>query len=300
MKVTFFGVRGSIASPGADTIKYGGNTPCVLVEIENEISHEFTTLIFDAGTGIRSLGEQLSKSNSDLYLFFSHYHWDHIQGFPFFIPAYQKNRTINLVTSHLPDGNTKSVLDQMVDPHFPVTGDQLQATIKKLPLDQKGKIVIDNINISTLSLNHPGGGFAFRIDCQHGSMSYITDNELYPPGTANTSYDDWINFVSGTDLLIHDAMYLNEELDHTHGWGHSLISHTMQLGHDANIANLVLFHHDPSRSDQQLDQILANCQREIANSLDRNVYMAKEGDCYSISQSSVTVETKQPNTKKPT
>ena len=288
MKVTFFGVRGSIASPGQHTVKYGGNTPCVLVEIEDRTSLQTTFLIFDAGTGIKSLGEKLSKNSSDLNLFISHYHWDHIQGFPFFSPAYQKNRTINLITNHLKDDNPKSVLDQMTTPHFPVSGDQLQAMINEFPLDHKGQIIIDNISISTLPLNHPGGGTAFRVDSQYGSMTYITDNELYPPTPPKTSYENWISFVRGTDLLIHDAMYKDNELEKIHGWGHSLISQAIQLGRDADIANLVLFHHDPSRTDDQLDSILME-SRKIYESTGQELYLAKEGDCYSITNSVVTV-----------
>jgi len=300
MKVTFFGVRGSIASPGPETVKYGGNTPCVLVEVESISTHKTTTLIFDAGTGIRSLGSQLSKTDTDLYLFFSHYHWDHIQGFPFFSPAYQHNRNIYLIKSHLDNESTSSVLDQMIDPHFPVTGDQLQANINELALDTKGEIVIDDVNIRTLALNHPGGGIAFRMDSQQGSVTYVTDNELFPPGKAKTSYDEWVNFVAGTDLLIHDAMYQDKELERIHGWGHSLISQTMKLAHDANVANLALFHHEPSRTDQQLDEILADCKQEIASSTGRKVFIAKEGDSYFVTDSKVMVENNTLDTKKPT
>ena len=188
----------------------------------------------------------------------------------------------------------------MIDPHFPVIGDQLQANIQELALDNKGALAINDAIISTLALNHPGGGIAFRIDSLQGSVTYVTDNELYPPGKAKTSYDEWVNFVAGTDLLIHDAMYEDNELSRIHGWGHSLISQTMKLGHDATIANLVLFHHDPSRTDQQLDAILADCKREVGNSTDRQVYMAKEGDSYSITDSKVIVENRIPDTKKPT
>lgn len=278
MRITFYGVRGSIATPGRDTVKYGGNTSCLFVEPDDDV-----VLVFDAGTGIRALGELLESDSRDLYLLFSHRHWDHIQGLPFFKPIYQTGRKVNLLCNHLNGGTTASVLDQMVDPHFPVTGAQLRAEIEVVPFDEQGAIRIGEAKVSTRMLNHPGGGSAFRVDTPSGSMAYITDNELFPPGEAQTPYEEWVEFVRDIDLLIHDAMYLDEELPQIHGWGHSLISQTLQLALDAGVKRVVLFHHDPSRTDSQLDEILSNSREWMArHTADTEVFLALEGDSYQL------------------
>ncbi len=278
MKVTFYGVRGSIAAPGRHTVKYGGNTSCLLVEPDDD-----TVLVFDAGTGIRALGELLESDSRDVYLLFSHYHWDHIQGLPFFKPIYQTGRKIHLLSNYLSSGDAASALDQMIDPHFPVTGAQLRAEIDVLPFDEQGTAIIGGAKVSTRQLNHPGGGSAYRVDTLHGSLAYITDNELFPPGDVKTSYAEWIEFARDVDLLIHDAMYLDEELQQIHGWGHSLISQALQLALDAGVKRVVLFHHDPSRTDSQLDEILSNSREWMArHTADTEVFLALEGDSYQL------------------
>ena len=284
MLIKFYGVRGSIASPGADTVRYGGNTSCVSVEAEDG-----SLVVFDAGTGIRELGKTLGEqaSEREINLLFSHYHWDHIQGFPFFLPAYQKDQVINLLAAHLDDVNVYSILTQMTDPHFPVPSDKLEAKITLLSSDKNGLLIGSN-NIYTKRINHPGGGSAYILENDQGSMAYITDNELFPPNTPETSYEEWVAFVQNVDFLIHDAMYLDEELKNTHGWGHSLISQTLQLAVDAKVPNLVLFHHDPARTDEQLDMIKQK-SRDWMKQKHPNcqVYVAKEGDEYRLNKGSV-------------
>ncbi|HBH36029.1 MAG TPA: MBL fold metallo-hydrolase [Gammaproteobacteria bacterium] len=278
MKVTFYGVRGSIAAPGKDTVKYGGNTSCVLVEPGDD-----TVLVFDAGTGIRGLGELLVSDSRDIYLLFSHHHWDHIQGLPFFRPIYQRGRKIRLLSNNLNAGDASSVLDQMSDSHFPVTGAQLQAEIEVAPFNDQGSIMIGDTRVSTMPLNHPGGGSGYRIDTAHSSLVYITDNELFPPNEVQTAYPEWVNFIQGVDLLIHDAMFVDDELQKVRGWGHSLISQALQLALDADVKRLLLFHHDPSRSDAQLDEILADSREWMAShSAGIEVFVAREGESYQL------------------
>ena len=278
MKITFYGVRGSIATPGKDTVKYGGNTSCVLVEPDDDV-----VLIFDAGTGIRSLGQLLVSDGRDIYLLFSHHHWDHIQGLPFFRPIYQQGRTVRLLSNNLNIGDASSVLDQMSDSHFPITGAQLRAQIEVVPFNDQGSLMIGDAKVSTMPLNHPGGGSGYKIETAHGSLVYITDNELSPPDEMQTSYPEWIDFIQGVDLLIHDAMFLDDELPKVHGWGHSLISQVLQLALDADVKRLVLFHHDPSRTDAQLDEILANSREWMASrSAEIEVSLAREGESYQL------------------
>ena len=278
MRIKLYGVRGSIASPGIDTAHYGGNTACVYVE-----GNDQTRLIFDAGTGIRALGEDIPVDKLPLHLFFSHYHWDHIQGFPFFQPAYQAGRDIYLLSDHLPE-NPDSILEQMSEPHFPVPSDALKAPIKTLPI-KHGCIQLGDLRISTLAANHPGGCCAYRVDSTQGSFAYVTDNELDPPSKQTTTYNEWISWLRGVDLLVHDAMYLDEEQQGTHGWGHSLISQTLQLATDAKVKNVVLFHHDPSRTDKQLDKIAEDSRQWMAQHyLGCKVYLARELDVYHLSE----------------
>jgi phosphoribosyl 1,2-cyclic phosphodiesterase len=283
MLIKFYGVRGSIASPGTETVRYGGNTACVFVKTDDN-----SLFVFDAGTGIRKLGDDLIKQHPQkpINLLFSHYHWDHIQGFPFFLPAYKKNQRISLLAAHLEAMDAHSVLTQMTDPHFPVTSERLEAKVNVLTMDN-GLLKIGENIISTRLLNHPGGGSAYRLETEKGnSMAYVTDNELYPLESPKTSYSDWVDFLQGVDLLIHDAMYLDHEKDRIHGWGHSLISHTLQFAVDANVKNLVLFHHDPSRTDQQLDEISANASNWMQqHSPSCGVFVAKEGDEYLVLES---------------
>ena len=279
MQIKFYGVRGSIASPGKDTFRYGGNTSCVSVVSENG-----TLFVFDAGTGIRKLGEELiSQSISkEINLLFSHYHWDHIQGFPFFLPAYKKNQVINLLTAHLKDVNAHSVLTQMTNPHFPVPSDKLEAKVVLLKINEN-RLKVGDTTIYSKSLNHPGGGSAYRLENSTGSMAYVTDNELNPPEKPVTSYSEWVTFLKGVDYLIHDAMYLDEELERIHGWGHSLISQTLQLAVDAEVKNLILFHHDPSRTDDQLDEIQKTSQAWMKkHNPDCQVHVAEEGTTFVI------------------
>ncbi len=285
MRIRLYGVRGSIASPGLETVRYGGNTSCVFVETD-----QGSLLVFDAGTGIRKLGDDLLARKDfsllkkpDIHILFSHYHWDHIQGFPFFKPAYKNKQKIVLVAAHLKEEDARSVLDQMVDPHFPVPGDQLHAEVDVMTVDNDGKLYIGDAVISTLPLNHPGGGTAYRVDTPQGSMAYVTDNELVPPSTPRTTLEQWRQFLHKVDYLIHDAMYLDKERKDHLGWGHSILSKTLSLAKEAQVKNLLLFHHAPERSDIELDRLEADSQRWMKQQgSDCRVLMAKEGDEYQV------------------
>ena len=283
MLIRFYGVRGSIASPGAETVRYGGNTACVLIE-----SDDGCHFIMDAGTGIKKLGEELMEKNTqrDIHLLFSHYHWDHIQGFPFFLPAYEPSQNIHLLAAHMKDEQTHAVLTQMTNPHFPIPSDHLEAQVNVLST-AKNRLKIGQTLITSTLLNHPGGGSAYRLDMPEASVAYVTDNELFSPNQSNNSFEEWVTFVQGVDYLIHDAMYLDEEKEKTKGWGHSLVSDTLKLAGEAGVANVILFHHEPSRTDKQLDQILLNSRQWMSQNYPRcQVYIAKEQDEYAISMES--------------
>jgi phosphoribosyl 1,2-cyclic phosphodiesterase len=251
MVITFYGVRGSIPSPGETTVKYGGNTSCVHVELDNGHS-----LILDAGTGIRKLGKLIEKDDSTVNILLSHGHWDHIQGFPFFAPLYRQDRQIRVYTSPAGEHNKLcSLFDQIDGANFPVHVNDLPSQSECIMDNIESMLADKDIDVRRAAINHPGGGCAYRIEEDGTSCAYITDNELEPPGKVATTYDEWVAFCRDVDVLIHDAQYLPNDLPHKHGWGHSLVSQVRQLAVDAEVGCLVMFHHDPDRSDAEIDFI---------------------------------------------
>lgn len=278
MLVTFYGVRGSIAAPGPRTIKYGGNTSCVHVRLNSG-----NNIIFDAGTGIRELGNRMIQHDEPLLLLLSHGHWDHIQGYPFFGPIYQPGREIRVCQGV--DNNAialKAILEQMDGSNFPVHAEDLPSSITTV---QEVDAYLNAQPFSTVrkQLNHPGGGNAYRIEEDGVSIAYITDNELDPPGAPQTTYDEWVEFCRGVDLMIHDAQYVEKDMPAKHGWGHSLISQVRQLAVDAQVKNLVMYHHDPDRSDRELDEIAVDSAKFFrSHSSVIGSYIAAEGLTFAL------------------
>lgn len=251
MKITFYGVRGSIPSPGPDTCRYGGNTPCVHIETASG-----QDLVLDAGTGIRDLGKRLIEKDSAINVLLSHGHWDHIQGYPFFMPIYQPGRQIRVYTSAASGhGQICSLFDQIDGATFPVKATELPSQSECITENAEAELARQNICVRRMPINHPGGGYGYRIEEDGASCAYITDNELEPPGKVSTTYEQWVEFCRGVDVLIHDAMYLESDMPFKHGWGHSLVSQARQLAVDAEVGCLVLFHHDPDRLDDEIDII---------------------------------------------
>jgi len=249
--ITFYGVRGSIPSPGPTTARYGGNTSCVFVELDNgEI------LVLDAGTGIRELGKRLKETDGVINILLSHGHWDHIQGYPFFAPIYQQDRHIRVFTAaDDAHGQICSMFEQIDGANFPLRANELPSRARCITENAETVLAADNIHIQRRHINHPGVGFAYRLEEDGASCVYVTDNELEPPDKPATSYDQWVAFCHGADVLIHDAQYLASDMPHKHGWGHSLVAQVRQLAVDAEVGCLVMFHHDPDRSDAEIDFI---------------------------------------------
>ena len=248
MKITFYGVRGSIPSPGPDTCRYGGNTSCVHIETASG-----QDLVLDAGTGIRNLGKRLIEKDSTINILLSHGHWDHIQGYPFFMPIYQPDRQIRVYTSAA-DGHGQicSLFDQIDGATFPVKATELPSQSECVTENFETDLARQNISVRRMPINHPGGGYGYRIEDDSTSCAYITDNELEPPGKMSTTYDQWVEFCHGADVLVHDAQYLESDMPHKHGWGHSLVSQVRQFAVDAEVGCLAMFHHDPDRTDTEI------------------------------------------------
>jgi phosphoribosyl 1,2-cyclic phosphodiesterase len=251
MRVTFYGVRGSTPAPGPDTARYGGNTSCVDVRLADG-----SIVVLDAGTGMRKLGSTLKNGGLDrpVHLLLSHTHWDHILGLPFFAPVWSESTTLNVypLASEAQERFQRTIFD---DIHFPVSASDIPAKVDFIKPD-KEVWQIGSARVTRIALNHPGGAQGFRIDDEDGaSLAYLTDNELSQRGEAVLSPETLARFADGVTALIHDAQYLSSDMPEKYGWGHSVVDEVLRLGVLATPRKLALFHHDPERSDDELDVI---------------------------------------------
>ncbi len=272
-KVRFWGVRGSIATPGPETAKVGGNTSCVELECGDE------RIVLDAGTGLRGLGDELARrGDARVSLLLSHLHWDHIQGLPFFVPLYLPNSELAVYGPGFGEGGLAGALGrQMSAPGFPVELTDVPARLSLRELRHGSRFALGGVAITSARLNHPGGVLGYRIEFGGRSLVYATDTEHYDcvdPALAALS--------RGADLLIYDAQYTPEEYRGVAGpakvgWGHSTFEAGIALARQAGVENLVLFHHDPRRSD---DALLALERR--AQALDPRVFAAREGTAFEL------------------
>ena len=262
MEVFFWGVRGSIPTPGKSFAVYGGNTSCVEVRVNNHV------LIFDMGSGIKNLGDSLLQrkiNNFDIFL--SHFHYDHTCGLPFFKPAFNSNINFNIRSGRK---DMKKVLGtQISSPSFPITLKEFKANIKYDNFKVGDIITIkDNIKIFTLSLNHPDGAVGYRLEYDNKAVSYITDHEH----EENVKNEKLINFITNSDLLIYDSTYKDEEFENYKGWGHSTWQEGVRLSNYSKIKKYAIFHHNPDNKDNVMKEI-----EEEANLTSNNIMVAKEG-----------------------
>lgn len=263
MQVTFWGTRGSIAAPGPHTMHYGGNTSCVEVRLDDG-----TLIIFDAGTGIRSLGDALLTRGCAVHahLFLSHAHWDHIQGIPFFTPGFVEGTELSILgPEHAHLTLEKIVTDQMRSPYFPIPMHAMSARIDFVKLGEGSLWKLPGgATIEACIVNHPGRALGYRLSAEGKVLVYTTDNE--PFGNSPASHHlvappNHLALARNADLLIQDAQYTPEEYaPHRVGWGHSTYLDALHLAQEANAKRLVLFHHDPSHNDAEIDYILAQCR----------------------------------------
>ena len=265
MNVKFWGTRGSIAVPGKDTTIYGGNTTCLEITLESG-----RNVIIDAGTGIRALGERMSAEGKkvDIYLLITHIHWDHVLGFPFFAPIYDPATRISIDGFPTCIKGLRHTFDnRMGDGFFPVKFDDLRAEICYLDILSHGPLTIDSTVIESIPLQHPQGGFGFRFREGKKTLVFITDNELTENAWSGRHPVDYVRFCKDADILIHDAQYTPDEIKERRGWGHSDYMAALNLALEAHVKRLILFHHDPSRKDQEITTIKAKCE-ELARKKD--------------------------------
>ncbi len=282
VEARFWGTRGSVPAPGPFTVRYGGNTPCV--ELRTPAGD---LVILDAGTGLRSLGgsiQQAASVPSTSNIFVTHAHWDHIQGLPFFAPLFADGSRVRIWSaSPLLERLERALRAQMAPDVFPVPFEEVRATVEFLAVPDDGATV-DGFAIRTHQVRHPGGALGFRVTgCNEsgGSIVYIPDNELHP----DAPYDapaDWrarlLDFVSGADVLIHDATYTTAEYPGVRGWGHSTVEEAVALAIEAGVPRLSLFHHHPERTDKAVDDLVEHARalaQQLGGSLE--VTAAAEG-----------------------
>ncbi|MEP7104367.1 MAG: MBL fold metallo-hydrolase [Chloroflexota bacterium] len=250
MRVRFWGTRGTRPTPGRHTLRYGGNTTCVEVRGSDE-----QLLILDSGSGIAELGASLAQEGAtDLHLLISHTHWDHIQGFPFFGPAFVPGTRMTLIG---PAGSIKSLqaafADQMDPAYFPLRLDQVPADVEFVEVLAGQPFELAGMRITPHELNHPIVTLGYRIEQGGRSFVFATDNELLP---AN-GFSSMVEWCRDADLLVHDAQYSQEEYSGGRaGWGHSTFDDSLSLAEEAGVRQLAFFHHDPQHTDDQIDALI--------------------------------------------
>jgi len=250
MRIKFWGVRGSTPTPHPENMRYGGNTSCVEVRLGEQI------YIFDCGTGFRALGRQLCEEfvgrEAFAHIFVSHFHWDHIQGFPFFAPLYAANNRFIFHCSSRTRALQDVMATQMAAPYFPVGLMEMRSQREFYDIEE-GRLSLDGMMVQTLWLNHPQGCMGFRLETKDGIFVYATDNE---PG--NNVFDQNVRkLAAGADVLIYDAQYLPEEYEaRRRGWGHSHWREAVNVAMESGTKELVLYHHDPAHDDQCIDKVV--------------------------------------------
>jgi phosphoribosyl 1,2-cyclic phosphodiesterase len=274
MQIRFWGVRGSIASPGHDTAVVGGNTSCV------EVTCGETRIVLDAGTGLRALGNHLIASGAtqsplSMTLLLSHYHWDHIQGLPFFVPVYMKDTSLTIVGGSNGVMSVRETLErQMSAPVFPVRLEEVGARIGTREVKLGETFDVGEAKVRVGRGNHPGGVVAYRVEHEGKSVVYATDTEHY------SCVDPGLRALcEGADVLIYDSQYTPDEYKGKVGWGHSTYVAGADLARSTGVGTYVLFHHDPMRSDEGVAEM-----ETLARTLYRSSVAAREGMAIDLSR----------------
>jgi phosphoribosyl 1,2-cyclic phosphodiesterase len=268
MKIKIWGCRGSLATPGRQTLRYGGNTTCV--EVRTQDGRE---IILDAGSGLYKLGKSLVAESAfaPVLMLFTHAHWDHLCGFPFFDLAYLPQCEITLCGGPAAQKSLQTYLGrQMEPPYFPVPFERLQARIDygcECSRPCEGKIAAMNCGrfCRSIRLNHPNGGYGFKLQEQGKTFVFLPDNELGFHHENGPGFADFVEFCRDADLLFHDAQYTDAEYERTRGWGHSSYADAVRMACEAGVKRLGLFHHDPTRTDDDLDRQVECCREQLRN-----------------------------------
>lgn len=254
LSLRFWGVRGSIACPSPNHVRYGGNTSCVEVNAGGHV------IILDAGTGIRALGNDLAqRGDRSASLLLTHSHWDHINGFPFFSPGFRKGYEFRVMAGHLTEGSIRDVLaGQMMQPTFPVPLEAMQASFAFEDFRAGDTFTLaPGVQVRTTPLNHPNGATAYRIEHGGHAVCYVTDTE-HIPGKPDQRV---LALIEGADLVVYDSTYTDDEFPAKVGWGHSTWQEAVRLCRAAHVKKLAIFHHDPEHDDEIMDGIAEEARR---------------------------------------
>ncbi|MEM1010004.1 MAG: MBL fold metallo-hydrolase [Myxococcota bacterium] len=268
-KVNFWGVRGSLPCSGKDFLVYGGNTSCVSLSLGEQL------LIFDAGSGLRVLGQMpISWSSREIHMFFTHFHLDHLSGFPFFAPLFLEDTVLHCWSGRMGGQSLQQTLDVFFSPpFFPVTTDLFVAKLQMYEIDERCSWTQGACQISTIGLNHPGGAIGYRVVWQDRVFCYITDVEH----TLGQMDQRLIDFIRESDVFVYDAMYTDAEYLEHQGWGHSTWQQGMRLARAAGVKQYIAFHHAPTHTDTDLDGIQTQLDLVMPGAL-----LAKEGMCLTL------------------
>lgn len=271
MIIKFWGTRGSIPVSGKEFVKYGGDTTCVEIRTKND-----EIIIVDAGTGIRKLGKQLiSEERFSYHMIFTHAHWDHLLGFPFFRPIYRRETHISMHGCPFAQQSVNDMISKtMLPPYFPVYYDNIQADIK-----YQGACTchfrIDTVSVTPISLSHPNRANGYKFVEDDRSFVFMTDNELSYSHPGGLDFQEYVNFSAQADLLVHDAEFTLEEYALTRSWGHSVYKDALNLALEARVKNFGLFHHNQDRTDKELESLEYECKKIISDN-------RSEMDCFAV------------------
>jgi len=293
MTIRFRGVRGSIPSPEPENVRYGGNTSCLEIRFRDQL------LILDAGSGIRSLGDELVESAQgnpiEATLLLSHSHWDHIQGLPFFAPGYSSANRITIFGEFGRSEQLQHALEtQMAPAHFPVGLQQMRGLqpVRELSRDATK---LGDLLVRTTRLNHPGGCTGFRIESAAGHIAYLPDHEPFRNnggqiGQVEMAHRELVEFIRGVDVLILDTQYTADEYNHRIGWGHGCLPDSVDLAIEAGARRLLFFHHDPSHDDPKIDEMV-EVARAMTFRSPLTVDAASENEIVSLPSSNIEAAT---------
>ncbi|MDD5712570.1 MAG: MBL fold metallo-hydrolase [Smithellaceae bacterium] len=259
MIIRCWGARGSIPVSGSNYVKYGGDTTCIEIRTKED-----EVVIIDAGSGIRRLGGSLLAQGRFRYtMFFTHAHWDHLMGFPFFKPVYSSKSHITILGCPFAQSSVRQMISKvMAPPNFPVKFESIKANITyhetcTYPYS------MGSLTVIPIELSHPNQGVGYKFTEEGKTFVFLTDNELSFRHPGGLEYKDYLNFVSQVDLLIHDAEFTEHEYKKTKGWGHSTYKEALKLALEGKVKRLGLFHHNQERSDEGIDEIVRDCHNII-------------------------------------
>ena len=287
MKIKCWGARGSIAVSGKEFLKYGGDTTCIEIN-----SKSGDNVIIDAGTGIRGLGDFLMlKGKVSSNILFTHWHWDHVLGFPFYKPLYNPDAQVSVFAPSFEGRSAKEIIAGLfTSPYFPMAFENIAAELTFHTLNTE-PFWIGSLHITPIALSHPNGGVGYKFTEQGRSFVFLTDNELAFKHPGGLNFQEYVAFCDKVDLLLHDGEYSEEDYQKVKGWGHSTYFDALNLALRSEVKKLGIVHHNQGRSDDELDEILDDCKNTIAkqnSALD--LYMMRKGMVLTMDEDGITLD----------